>query len=68
MDDFNYTFGKESLQFLQMLNSQHTAIKFISEKKTKSNSLTFLTVQVQLIDDNCVWRKPLLPDFEANRL
>ena len=37
-------------------------------KKTNSKSLSFLAVQVQLIDGKCVCRKLLLLDFEANCL
>ena len=58
-----------SLEFLQMLNSQHAAIKFIIEKET----LTFFNVQIQLTDkgyDTCVWKKPTntgLPlNYKAN--
>ena len=56
-----------------MLNSQHAAIKFATEKETNSKSLTFLDVQIQLTDkgyDTCVWRKPtnagLLLNYKAN--
>ena len=56
-----------SLDFLQMLNSQHSAIQFTIEKEINSKSLTFLDVQIQLTDkgyDTCVWRKPT--NYKAN--
>ena len=62
-----------SLEFLQMLNSQHASIKFTIEKEANNKSLTFLDVQIQLTDkgyDMCVWRKPtntgLLLNYKAN--
>ena len=61
------------LEFIQMLNSHHTAIKFTSEKETNSKSLIFLCVQIQLIGkgyDTCAWRKPtntrLLLNYKLN--
>ena len=35
-----------SLEFLQMLNSQHAAIRFTIEKETNNKSLTFFDVQI----------------------
>ena len=75
IDDIYCVFDTESasLEFLQMLNSQHAAIKFTIKKETNSRSLTFLDVQTQLTDkgyDTCVWRKPtntgLLLNHKAN--
>ena len=75
IDNFYNVFdrGSSSLKFLQMLNSQHAAVKFTTEKETNSKSLTFLDIQIQLTDkeyDTCVWRKPtntgLLLNYKAN--
>ena len=75
IDNIYCVFDTESasLEFLQMLNSQHAAIKFTIEKETNCKSLTFLDVQIQLTDKRyhtCVWRKPtntgLLLNSKAN--
>ena len=49
VDDIYCVFDTESasLEFLQMLNSQHATIKFTTDKETNSKSLTFLDVQIQ---------------------
>ena len=61
IDDIYCVFDTEnaSLEFLQMLNSQHEAIKFTIKKDTNtySKSLTYLDIQIQLTDkgyDTCV--------------
>ena len=75
IDDIYRVFDTKSasLEFLQILNSQHAAIKFTIEKETNSKSLTFLDVQIQLTykgNDTCVWRKPtntgLLLNYKTN--
>ena len=75
IDDIYCVFDTESasLEFLEMLNSRHAAIKFTKEKETNSKSLTFLDVQIQLPHkgyDTCAWRKPtnagLLLKYKAN--
>ena len=75
IEDIYCVFDTESasLEFLQMLNSQHAAIKFTIENETNSKSLTFLDVQIQLTDkgyDTCVWKKPtntgLLLNYKTN--
>ena len=75
IDDIYCVFETESasLAFLQMLNSQHAAIKFTIKKETNRKSLTFLDVQIQLTDkgyNSCVWRKPtntgLLLNYKAD--
>ena len=63
-DNIYCVFDMESAssKFLQMLNSQHAAIKFTIEKETNSKSLTFLYVQIQMTDkgyDTCVLKKPI---------
>ena len=60
IDDIYCVFDTESLEFVQMLNSQHASIKFTIKKETNSKSLTFLDVQIQLTDkgyDTCIWTK-----------
>ena len=75
IDDIYCVFDTESasLEYLQMFNSQHAAIKLSIEKETNSKSLTFLHVRIQLTDkgyDTCVWRKPTktgsLLSYKAN--
>ena len=51
---------KDCFKFLDILNSQHNDIKFTIEQSTKANILSFLDVQVKLLNDGYetnVWRK-----------
>ena len=59
INDIYRAFNTESasLEILQMFNSQHTAIKFTTEKETNSKYFTYFDVQIQLNDkgyDTCV--------------
>ena len=42
---------KDCFKFLDILNSQHNDIKFTIEQSTKANTLSFLDVQVKLLND-----------------
>ena len=74
IDDVYVQFENEnvSLNFFNLLNSQHKAIKFTLEKATPTKSLNFLDVQIQLNTygyDTCMNRKPsnsgMLLNFNA---
>ena len=63
---------KDCFKFLDILNSQHNDIKFTIEQSTKANTLSFLDVQVKLLNDGYernVWHKStntgLLLNFDA---
>ena len=63
---------KDCFKFLDILNSQDNDIKFTIEQSTKANTLSFLDVQVKLLNggyETTVWRKStntgLLLNFNA---
>ena len=63
---------KDCFKFLDILNSQHNDIKFTFGQSVKANTLSFLDVQVKLLNDGYetnVWCKStntgLLPNFNA---
>lgn len=62
IDDVFACFENENdcTKFLDILNSQHKDIRFTVEKATRANTLSFLDVNVQLLNngyETCVWRK-----------
>ena len=62
IDDTNALFDNKNDRFeiLDLVNSQHNDIKFTIEQSVKANTLSFLDVQVKLLNDGYetnVWRK-----------